>query len=47
MLIFATEIPALIAEPVKEGEGQIYSLTGWLKSSFFVWYCAVHLGDPD
>ncbi len=42
-----SEVPALLLEPVQDWEEQIYSLAGWLKSSFFLWYCAVCLGDPD
>jgi hypothetical protein len=31
----------------EELEPHLVGVFAWLKSSFFVWYCAVHLGDPD
>ena len=40
-------IPALLLRPTGEWSWGLYSLCAWLKSSFLIWYCSVHLGDED
>lgn len=43
-----TTVPSmLIQTDVQAQEGLVYSLLAWFKSSFFLWYCAVHLGETD
>lgn len=42
-----SHVPALLVQPTGEWAEHVYSLLGWFKSSFFVWYCAVRLGNPD
>lgn len=40
-------IPTLLLDVPSGFEETMYGFAAWLKSSFMVWYCAVHLGDPD
>lgn len=37
--------PALLMRVKGEWENDLPCLLSWMKSSFFVWYCAVHLGN--
>lgn len=41
------DAPALLLKLEGDWETKAYSLATWLKFSFVLWYCAVHLGDPD
>jgi hypothetical protein len=41
------EMPSVLIEPDKDWQEHIYSLLGWCKSAFFIWYCAVRLGEPS
>jgi hypothetical protein len=43
----ASRVPLVLLGPPEAFAGSVYALAAWLKSSFMVWYCAVHLGDPD
>jgi hypothetical protein len=44
---FASIPPVVLLRLRGDWEGRAYALLSWFKSSFFVWHCAVHLGDPD
>jgi hypothetical protein len=40
-------MPSVLIEPEKEWQENVYSLLGWWKSAFFIWYCAVRLGEAS
>ncbi len=42
-----TNSAAYVLRAPEPWKGFTLGLLAWFKSSFFVWYCAVHLGDPD
>jgi hypothetical protein len=42
-----SQMPLALLESVPSFAGSAYALAAWFKSSFIVWYCAVHLGDAD
>ncbi|HEV2176320.1 MAG TPA: hypothetical protein VGW33_03840 [Terriglobia bacterium] len=39
--------PVVLLRLSGDWEGRSYELLSWFKSSFFIWHCAVHIGDPD
>lgn len=39
--------PAVLLELPSELQKHMDGCLGWLKSSFFIWYCAVHLSEKD
>ena len=41
------DIGALLIRVSGEWQDRVHSLLAWFKSAFFIWHCAVHLGDPD
>ena len=42
-----SQMPLVLLEAVPSFAGSCYALAAWLKSAFVIWYCAVHLGNPD
>lgn len=43
-----SKVTALLLRPKQdEWRSHLFGIAAWLKSSFFLWYCTVHLGDPD
>jgi hypothetical protein len=42
-----SEMPGVLVELDSQWQEHIYSLLGWWKSAFFIWYCAVRLGNPS
>ena len=42
-----SQVPLMLLEPPPSFAGTAYALAAWLKSSFMVWYCAVHLASPN
>jgi hypothetical protein len=42
-----SEIPALLLQFDGKNQADVYALLSWLKSSFFLWYCAVHMGETN
>lgn len=42
-----SSLPIVLLRPSADWQPKLLSVLSWFKSSFFVWYCAVHLGDPD
>lgn len=42
-----TDTPCVMVQVGDQWLPDILALVAWFKSSFFVWYCAVHLGDPS
>jgi hypothetical protein len=42
-----SRMPLVLLHAVPSFPGSSYALAAWLKSSFAIWYAAVHLGNPD
>jgi len=42
-----SDTPAVMLEFNNEWQDKTYAILSWLKSSFFLWYCAVHLGNVN
>lgn len=42
-----SDSPAMLLQLDQEWQDKARALLGWLKSSFFVWYCAVRLGSES
>jgi hypothetical protein len=40
-------VPATLIALPDQLRNHTYACLGWLKSTFFIWYCAVHLGSRD
>jgi YD repeat-containing protein len=44
---FIANSPAVRIQMPNGWKDHLLACLGWLKSSFFIWYCAVHLSDKD
>ena len=42
-----SDMPAVLLQLDQDWQEHIYALSAWFKSSFFLWYCAVRLGQES